>query len=78
MVQNFCTLSFEMPAEAQRDNCYSIEKITSLLSQGLGSKREYRKGNVFGLLGNKPAPFRLPTSAITIDSLLSSFTSRIQ
>jgi hypothetical protein len=72
VVYTFCSLSFDMPADAQRDNCYGVETITSLLARGPGSTREYRKGNVFGLFDNKPAPFRLPNSAITIDSLLSS------
>jgi hypothetical protein len=78
VVQHFCTLSLGMPADAQQDNCYAVEKITSLLSQGLGSKRDYRKGNVLGLSDSKPAPFRLPDTPVTIDSLLSIVASKKQ
>jgi hypothetical protein len=77
-VQTFCALSFALPTDAQQDNCYFVETTTSLLGQGHGSEREYRKGNVLGLLSNQQAPFRLPTSAITINSLLSSLTDKNQ
>jgi hypothetical protein len=76
IVSNFCTLSFSMPADSQRDNCYGVETITSLL--GRVSTREYRKGNTFGLSSDKPAPFELPKSTITIDSLLAGLPSKSQ
>ena len=76
IVQRFCTLMSEMPANAQQDNCYDVSDIESILSRGLGSRREYKKGNVFDISANKPAPFQLPDSAITFDSLMSALAGK--
>jgi hypothetical protein len=69
-VQSFCVLSLAMPADAQQDNCYPVETTQSLFTQGLGTARERRKGDVFGLSLRAAAPFELPDKLVTIDSLL--------
>ena len=68
VVYAFCISYPDRDAIAQRDNCYEIESVDSILSRG--SRREYRKGNVFNLGRDKPTPARLPKSEITIESLL--------
>jgi hypothetical protein len=73
-VQTFCSWVSDMSAEEQQDNCYDISSIESILGRGLGSRREYRKGNVFNISAGKPPPFQLPDSAITIESLTASKT----
>ena len=70
-VPTFCASSLALPADMQQDNCYSVETPSSVFSQGLGSTREHRSGDVFGLSGRKAAPYSLPDKPITIDSLLS-------
>lgn len=77
-VNTFCIWSFDRPAIAQQDNCYSVEKLDSILaaSSSRGWKRESRRGNVFGLARNKPAPTRLPNTDTNIDSLLAIPSSR--
>jgi hypothetical protein len=72
VVQRFCSLVSDMPADTQQDNCYDVTSIESILSRGPQARREYKKGNVFNISADKPVPFRLPESAITIDSLLSN------
>jgi hypothetical protein len=71
VVQSFCRSVSGMLADAQKDNCYSVESVDSLPSRGAGSRREYSKGNVFGLSTERSAPFQLPSSQISIASLLS-------
>lgn len=73
VVNTFCMWFFDRPAVAQQDNCYSVEKLDSILAadSSRGWKRESRKGNVFSLVRNTPAPARLPNTEIDIDSLLA-------
>jgi hypothetical protein len=71
LVQRFCKWHFDMSADEQQDNCYAIHGLDGLISYGNQSRRDYRKGNVFNLENNKPAPFKIPDTDITIDSLLA-------
>jgi hypothetical protein len=70
-VQTFCTVSFAMLADAQQDNCYSVETPSSVFSQGRGTTREHKLGDVFNLSGRTQVPFKLPDVPITIESLLA-------
>lgn len=72
IVQTLCMRFFDKPAIAQQDGCRHVETLGSILSQGRGSRHEYAKGNIFNLADQKPAPFRLPKSEITIGSLLAN------
>jgi hypothetical protein len=70
IVPSFCMTLSGLTADAQNHSCYSVESVDSLLSRGNGSRREYNKGNTFGLAAERSAPFRLPGSEISIASLL--------
>jgi hypothetical protein len=72
IVSKFCTLLSSLPDDAQQDNCYDAETTSSLMSQGLGSTLARKPGDVFTLEGRTKAPFRLPNTPITTESLEAS------
>jgi hypothetical protein len=71
-----CYWHYDMPAAAQLENCSVVQSLDHLVQSYSNASHEYRKGNVFGLSKGKSAPMRLPISAISIDSLLSSIQSK--
>lgn len=74
IVYVFCMTFSDRPLVAQQDNCYSVGSLRSLLARGRGTYHEIGKGDVFGLASRK-APFDLPTSQITIESLSATKSS---
>lgn len=74
IVYVFCMTFADRPQIAQQDSCYHVMSLRSLLARGRGTYHEIGKGDVFGLASRK-APFDLPTSQITIESLSATKSS---
>jgi hypothetical protein len=73
----YCHWYYDEPAIGQLDNCYVLGSLDQILPPFLNGRREYRKGNIFGLSEGKSPPLPLPTSAITIDTLLMAVRSKL-
>jgi hypothetical protein len=73
VVTVFCRSNTKMDSRT----CSDVENVESILTERVGSVADYyRQGNVFDLSPNKKrAPFLLPSSEITIDSLVTRFRS---
>jgi hypothetical protein len=71
IVQIFCTWFSDMDAVAQQDNCRELGGFDSVFTQGRGTNREYRKGNIFSLRVDEQSVEQLSKTEITIESVLA-------
>ncbi|MDE2377081.1 hypothetical protein [Bradyrhizobium sp.] len=76
VVQTFCLSLFGTAAVRQQDNCYGVSQLDSLLTAGKGSRRDYRSGNILELDASKLPPLPLPSSELSIASLLSKLAEK--
>jgi hypothetical protein len=72
----YCHWFYHIPAVGQLDNCYIVGSFDQIPLSDENASRDYRKGNIFGLSQGKAPPLPLPTSSITIDTVLRAVRSR--
>lgn len=74
VIQKFCIRSIENPESTREDNCRLVPETSGLYNRGAS---EHRKGDLFGLLGQKHPPFPLPRKEpINFEALLAQLPKR--
>jgi len=69
----FCRWSDDL----QSDNCLVVSSLDHMLPfYSNNATRQYKKGNVFHLSSDHSPPMRMPSSALTIESLLKEVESQ--